>query len=153
MGHFVTGLVAKPEKLESFARKHSLHAPITLTQSLAILPLRPEDIDSILPPPLTAHPDGFNYLCEQLVRELSMASSRGSLMYFETEYFGGEGAQGATVFRDGTIVLGPKSAETGPINEALALLGVRVIAPARDEFETLGLDRHRHTEDWLGSDA
>ena len=73
-------------------------------------------------------------------------------MYFETEHFGGNGRQGAVVFQNGTAVFGPKSAEHGPINEALACLGVRVAAPAHDEFETVGLIRHRHTEDWLKPD-
>ena len=74
-------------------------------------------------------------------------------MYFETDYFGGAGCQGAAVFRSGATVFGPKSAEHGPINEALSLLGVRCVAPAHDEFETVGLHRHRRTDDWLKPEA
>jgi hypothetical protein len=47
------------------------------------------------------------------------------------------------------LVYGPTSAATGPINEALRRLGVKVVAPAKDEFEALGLNLHRSTEDWL----
>jgi hypothetical protein len=95
--------------------------------------------------------NGFTYLSEQLIRELKIASSHGSLVYFETEYFGGNGAQGAAVFREGELIFGPQSGSFGPINQALAVVGVRVVPPASDEFETAGLHRHRHTEDWLGS--
>jgi hypothetical protein len=153
MGHAVTGLVGKMETLERFADKHSLHRPVSLAKHLAILPLRDDDIDSFLAPPLTGFPKGFVYLSGQLLRELEAASRQGILLYFETEYFGGVGAQGAAVFRDGALVFGPSSAERGPINQALAMLGVRVMPPARDEFETVGLHRRRHTEDWLETDG
>lgn len=149
MNHFVTGLIAKPAMLARFAQKHSLHVPITLAEGLAILPLRDEDIDSFLRPPMTGHPKGFSYMSEELASELKSASIGGALMYFETEYFGGTGTQGAAVFQDGTLIYGPAAAEFGPINKALALLGVGVVAPAADEFETVGLQRHRSTEDWL----
>ena len=71
-------------------------------------------------------------------------------MYFETEYFGGLGLQGAAVFQVGDIAYGPKAAKFGPINEALALLGVRTPASELDEFQTVGIGRYRSTADWLG---
>ena len=151
MGHFVTGLIAKPNLLGSFARRHSLHQPVELAQGLALLPLRDQDIDSILAPPHTGHADGFTYLSEQLQVELAAASDDGEILYFETEYFGGAGAQGAAVFSKGALVFGPTAAEKGPINEALRMLGVTA-GSTRDEFAAVGLDRHRHTEDWLDSD-
>jgi hypothetical protein len=149
MGHCVTGLIAKTALLETFARERNLHAPTALAQGLCLLPLWDTDLDKFLVPPLTGYVNGFNYLSEQLIRELKIGSSCGSLMYFETEYFGGDGAQGATVFREGELIFGPQSASLGPINEALAILGVRVVPPACDEFESVGLHSHRDTEDWL----
>src|SRR5262249_43778661 len=153
MAHCVTGLIATTALLETFACEHGLHPPIRLSQGLGLLPLRDIDLDKFLVAPLTGHAEGFNYLSEQLIRELKIASSSGSLLYFETEYFGGDGTQGAGVFQEGELIFGPESAMFGPINEALAILGTRVIPPARDEFETAGLHRHRHTEDWLTPDA
>jgi hypothetical protein len=153
MAHCVTGLIATTALLETFAREHRLHVPVRLSQGLGLLPLRDTDLDKFLVAPLTGHAEGFDYLSEQLIRELKIGSASGSLLYFETEYFGGDGAQGAAVFREGELVFGPQSATRGPINEALAILGARVIPPARDEFETVGLHRHRHTEDWLAPDA
>jgi hypothetical protein len=71
------------------------------------------------------------------------------LMYFETDYFGGLGCQGAAVFQHGELIFGPQSAKTGAINQGLKLLGIRIKPPAQDEFETIGLDRHRDTERWI----
>jgi hypothetical protein len=152
MGHCVTGLIARPEVLEAFARERSLHAPVPLHGDLSILPLRDSDLDSFLKPPLTGYPEGFTYLASSLVQELLAASVNGGLLYFETEYFGGKGSQGAAVFRAGEIAYGPKAAEVGPINEALGFLGVHTSSSEVDAFQTVGLDRHRWTAAWLGLD-
>jgi hypothetical protein len=149
MTHCVTGLIAKPGPLGAFARKHALHIPLALAYGLEILPLRDEDIDSFLTQPMTGLSEGFNYLSEQLVQILMAASSDSSIMYFETDYFGGMGTQGAALFKNGVMIYGPASAEHGPINNALAMLGIITISPAADAFDTIGLGLHRHTDDWL----
>jgi hypothetical protein len=77
--------------------------------------------------------------------------------YIESECFGNECADAATVWRDGGIVLGPVSGRSGDlvINKALRFMGVsRGSAKAGgilDEFDTVGLNRHRKTEQWVES--
>jgi hypothetical protein len=153
MSHFVTGLIGSAEALSHFATEHSLHSPRSLAQDLAILPLRERDLESILGVFTTGHVDGFNYLSEQLTEVLCLASIGSQLVFFETEYFGGIGSQGAVLFRDGALAYGPKAAESGPINEALSLLGVCISPPAVDEFEAIGLHAHRSSEAWLDATA
>jgi hypothetical protein len=147
--HSVTGLIAKPAILESFAREHALHPPIALAAGLAILPLRDVDIDSIVVPPCDYDDEHPQYLSRQLIDLLRRTSHQGPLIYFETEYFGGMGGQGAAVFQDGEVTFGPQWGQIGTINQALRLLGVRVEPPADDEFDTVGLGRYRRTERWL----
>lgn len=149
MGHYVTGLIGQRPSLERFAARHSLHAPVPLTQGLELLPLRDIDLEVILQPPWEAPLSGFNHLGQQFLAEIIASSEHAALVYFETDYFGGLGAQGAVAVRNGQVVFGPVSGEIGPINEALASLGVEVIPPAHDAFESIGLDRHRSAEDWL----
>jgi hypothetical protein len=60
-----------------------------------------------------------------------------------TDYFGGTGAQWACVF-----VAGRRTGGVRDINAALRALGVRA-ADGADEFDTVGLGRHRHTPDRL----
>ena len=153
MGHNVTGLIADKPLLWTFSERNRLHRPIALAQGLAILPLRDEDIDRFVPTPQGGQVDEFTYLSEQLMIALQEVSRDGPIMYFETEYFGGTGAQGSAVFSSGRCVLGPESAELGPINRALQLLGVKVVPPALDEFETVGLHLFRRSEDWLEQDG
>ena len=69
------------------------------------------------------------------------------LVYFETEYFGGEGSQGAVLARSGKIIFGPEY-RYHSINLALREIGVDKKAE-RDEFDALGLHRYRDNEDWI----
>lgn len=67
--------------------------------------------------------------------------------YVETEYFGGEGFERAVVWRDARLALGPLDG-TGSINRALRALGVQG-RNGQEEFEVVGLGRHRSLEEWL----
>jgi hypothetical protein len=147
MGHLVTGLIAKPALLEALSREQVLPWPVALAGGVAILPLREVDLA-----PLTVHsadPEWPHSM--RLLEELLLWSRHGLLMYFQTEYFGELGGQGAVVVRAGELIFGPRWAEIGPINEGLKLLGVSVERPAQDEFETVGLHLHRRTKGWIGA--
>ena len=83
-------------------------------------------------------------------------SNIGPVAYVEADYFGGVGRQRAGLWHNGALAFGPVCvdegqpvpAEGGPIPRVLARLGVSGEGYA-DEFEAVGLQRHRHTEDWL----
>ncbi len=86
-------------------------------------------------------------------------SRLAAVAYVETEYFGGMGTQAAATYIAGVpTVAGRHTNETGvetdslAINEALAAIGVRRKGQM-DEFDTIGLGRYRHTEDWAGEDG
>jgi hypothetical protein len=149
MGHHVTGLIAAEGLLQRFAARHGLHPPVSLPQDLAILPLTDEDIDRFVPASRSGHVAGFTYLSQPFATVMRETSADGRIMYFETDYFGGMGAQGAVVYDQGVCIFGPESGELGPINRALSLLGVKAAPFARDEFEAIGLHRHRSPESWL----
>jgi hypothetical protein len=83
-----------------------------------------------------------------LARFARRLSSTGPVAYIETDYFGGHGDQAATVFLRGQRVLRRPRAAIGPINDALALLGVAT-SPLGDAFDTVGLGRYRQTGSWL----
>ena len=82
------------------------------------------------------------------------------LAYVETNYQGGPGEQSAIVWAGGRIVFGPATTDTGEprtpllegaINRALRHLGVER-GDVIDEFDALGLGRHRLNEDWCSSE-
>lgn len=81
---------------------------------------------------------------ENWVKELSRGAAIG---YIETEYFGGEGFERSAVFRDASAILGPLDG-AGAVNRALGALGVAA-KPGQEEFDAVGLGRHRSVEEWL----
>jgi hypothetical protein len=146
--HHVTGLIGKATFLRRIAGAHELHRLAELGCELALLPL-PEDTPEAAFILSRTNGEEFQYLTTTLIVALQQASSGGAIVYFETEYFGGTGGQGAAVFRDGKLVFGPEWADIGPINSALKKLGVTAAPPFIDEFDTVGLGQFRTTEDWL----
>lgn len=89
----------------------------------------------------------FEFLSPTMEQWFRGLSTGTAIAYVETEYFAGEGFERAVVWRDGAPVLGPLDG-AGAINRALKFLGV-VAEPGREEFDVVGLGRHRTLEEWL----
>ncbi|RSN64941.1 hypothetical protein DMH01_00595 [Amycolatopsis sp. WAC 04182] len=112
---------------------------VSLDRSLSLMPLPEALLD-----------DG------ELRTVLAECSEHGAVAYVEAEYFGGVGTQSAQVWDGGETVLGPLHLAEGepapaggsPISQALRRLGV-VKGDHFDEFDAVGLGRHRDTRDWL----
>lgn len=87
-------------------------------------------------------------------------SNRGPIAYVETEYFAGSGSQGAILWNEGQVVLGPlhhndeiidghvvvPMLQGMPINRVLRAMGVR--RSEHDEFDSLGLGEIRDLGEW-----
>lgn len=90
-------------------------------------------------------------------------SAGGRALYIAGETFGGPGIQEAAGWREGEQWCGPcgtsdsavdlepgyriASGRDSAINAGLRALGVHA-GPGQDEYATIGLTRHRYTEDW-----
>jgi len=105
------------------------------------------------PPGAVALPHGawLLPLCDDTAHDAANLSRQSPVAYVTAQFFGGAGAQAATLYRQGredTIF------ETGygAINAALQALGITA-EPPNDAFDTLGLGRYRSTEGWLRSIA
>jgi hypothetical protein len=85
-------------------------------------------------------PIAISKLCEKL-------SAHSSLAYIEAEFFGGSGTQAHAIYSAGKSIGEPVVSESS-INDALRYLGISK-GDSLDEFEAVGLARHRNTESWL----
>ncbi len=92
---------------------------------------------------------GFVLSPAPLVQPLSRLSEHSIAAYVEADFFGGRGDQRCVVWRKGSIVLEPLD-DPNAINKALRRLSVRHRL-FRDEFEAVGLNKHRSNEEWLAS--
>lgn len=125
---------------------------ITLEQGIRMLPVTAALYDGLVRqhvPDPTEDWAGFIFFPAPLAAVLSRLSERGTIAYVEADFSGGTGTQCCVVWHDGDIKLGPLNGKR-VINKALNRLGVRRQL-FRDEFEAIGLNRHRSNEEWLAS--
>ena len=148
MGHHVTGLIARRETFAKLGGALSGQPHFALKEDFGFLPLDHDNLDDLVGLDTGDAFGKFEYLTPTLIDLLREASKLAAFAYIETDYFGGIGVQGAAVFSDGEIVFGPANAESGAINEALALLGVIVRPGAHDAFAAIGLHRLRDNGDY-----
>lgn len=142
--------------------EHALLAP--LDQGLALLPITDAffdaflDADGVEERVEAPEPEGFSKPPAGFGRALGDCSTRGAVAYVEADYWGGAGTQTAQVWNGGHVVFGPLSSVEGepfaregsPISQALRLLGATK-GDFFDEFDAVGLGRHRDTERWLSA--
>lgn len=145
MGHSIAGFVARKELLREGTR-HLTHAVIaSLEQGFGLLPAT-DDLHDELGDGGAPH-DELWRLSNGLARLGAELSRGGPVAYVETDYFGGTGDQAAMVWQNGEVIFGPSKSRIGAIHSALLRLGVEQGADD-DCFDALGLNRHRHTDDW-----
>lgn len=148
MGHFVQAFVGPRIVLDLVQRRYSASLVIALSQDLWLLPMLDDLYDAI---PNEGSTDSigehFQFLTPKVIALLKDFSQTNAVAYFETEYFGGTGNQGAVLAKNGQIIFGPQNGD-GTINDMLRMMGVQK-GQAFDEFEVVGLGRCRSNEEWL----
>lgn len=157
MGYELQAVIAGDEVLRVASREVPGSQVVPLRQGLSLMPMTDEVFDAVTDGSdggdlgFWRLPGGFGTL-------LAQWSAAGPIAYVEAEYFGGVGEQRAAVWADGALELGPLDEPTkkrfsravSPISQALRRLGARR-SLGEDEFEAVGLDRHRNNEDWISS--
>jgi len=131
MSHCVQAFIGLKASLDFMQQRFGASRVVELNQGLFLLPLT-EDFYDALPSALdTFEWSGefrFLFLDSKVVTLLKEASKDETIAYVETEYFGGEGGQGAMVASGGEVVFGPADSD-GSINAALRLLGATRACP------------------------
>lgn len=167
MSYVLCALIARQEVLEAGLASGLEVRPVPLAQGFALVPL-PEEVCGRLDELAADHsgaaevPDFLSPGVARLARGLSQG---GAVAFVELEMWAGMGSRSSVVWRDGEVAAGPfhsadlwkREGETSrvecsgncenAVNEALGALGVSR-AGHHDEFDALGLGRHRRTEGW-----
>ncbi|MGO8763673.1 MAG: hypothetical protein ACLQSR_00890 [Limisphaerales bacterium] len=142
MGYFLQALIGKADTLGKHTSEFRHVHLILLPQGMAMIPLTDDLHDEIDGDNL-----GFVKLTSTVEQWAQRISSLAPVAYVEAEFFGGAGGQNAVVWSNASRVLGPIDSKHA-INEALRFLGVQ-IGRAHDEFDAVGLGKHRNTNDWI----
>ena len=162
MGYALQAVVARTEQLEGKLRQRHAHL-VPLEQHFSLIPVTPDLYDEVNRFAASGATHGFVFLSARVRGWLEELSLGGSLAYVEAEIFGGTGTQSACVYENGSCVLEPFTSNRDAqqnertkvpladdaINAALRRLGAIVVQGSVDEFDSVGLGRARHTDDWL----
>ncbi|MFJ1754437.1 hypothetical protein [Kitasatospora sp. NPDC088134] len=151
MGYYLEAVVAAEPLLRTAAAGLPGAHVVPLRQGLALIPMTDELHDALTDPaaerlrPFRLLPHGFQHT-------LAAWSANGPVAYVEADIFGGTGDRYALAWTAGTLTLGPltERTPTGPTTLSLALRHLGATSDGHlDEFDAVGLGRHRRTEDWL----
>ncbi len=145
MGYFLQALIGKSQTLKANVSLFQSARIVLLEQDIAIIPITDElceEIDAIS----QIEVEGFEKLFPEIEEWAQRISTTGLVAYIEAEFFGGDGSQSAIAWNAGSRVLEPIR-EQNAINCVLKLLGVDR-KNAHDEFDAVGLGKHRDTNDW-----
>jgi len=157
--HDVKALIAKFEILEQFQPNLESGVVCQLPQGFGLLP-----ITDILMKQFKSHGAGIFSFKKSPIAEIPSGllklifeiSQLAPVVYITTEYFGGSGGQDAAAWKKGKLLFSPFSVgyerewPNSSISQALRTIGV--IAEAnKDEFDSLGLGKHRETHKWAES--
>jgi hypothetical protein len=148
-------IIATESVLRRFAGSVREVITVSLGQHLSLVPMTDALSDAIT---VAGAPEleGFWKAPLGLGDMLAACSVTGPVAYVEADYFGGTGTQAAQVWDAGKAILGPlrqsegdpRPATGSPISQALRRLGA-TRGDCFDEFDAVGLGRHRDTDDWL----
>jgi len=166
VGYYLEAVIARADLLREvvgFSAELPSGGPATpghwhiaaLDQGLALLPVTEDLADEALAAARGSGASGrmpersVLYL-DCVVAQLREWSRRGRVAYVTADYFGGVGDQWAGGWSGGDLAFEPRPArgEPSPISQVLRWLGAARGA-AYDEFEAVGLDRHRRTAEWV----
>ncbi|WP_370963784.1 hypothetical protein [Amycolatopsis sp. cg9] len=155
MGYQLQATVATEPVLRKLAGMVEDACIVPLAQHLWLLPMTGALFDAVAVAG-AAELEGFWKAPAGFGHALTACSAEGPIAYVEADYFGGSGTQSAQVWDGGRVSLGPLHlaegkpipAEGSPISRALRRLGV-VRGEHFDEFDAVGLGRHRETDGWL----
>lgn len=160
--HDVKALVASNAILTDMDKRYSSAVVCPLVQGFALMP-----ITDSLASEMAAVGKEYSESSAPLVSNMAPGvatlaaelSAAGLVAYISTDFFGGAGGQDTIIWKNGRTIFalsdGPANKfewPNSPVSRTLRKLGVAADA-GKDEFDTVGLGRHRTTERWAAAFA
>jgi hypothetical protein len=157
--HDVEGLIARGDALSASTSQFTSAVVCPLVQGFSLVPLTDalaKELVAYRPDVQTALAKPLSYLAAGVHALAIEISRRAPVAYIATAYFGGNGKQDALAWERGILRFSPTTPDYDrpwphtPISQALRTIGV-VADEGLDEFDTVGLGKHRETHRWANS--
>lgn len=142
---------------------------VPLKAECGMLPITQDQVRRLDSSATGDDPIPAGWMLKQPVAALARSlSADRAVVYIHSETFGGPGTREAIAFRFGRLLYGPAGTSdiepdlepgyylawghNNAVNSGLRAIGVHAFGED-DEYGTIGLDKHRRTEDWLEDGA
>lgn len=123
MAHCVIGIISSSLAVSRILQSAPGLVAIPLVDGLSLIPLDEDALDAVASD-YSQIATGFICLSPSLAAFLAVHSLHAALVYYETDYSGGDGIQAAVAYRDGHSLSPTPCSGDGAINRALGCLGV-----------------------------
>lgn len=147
MGYHLTAFIGMQQPLQLIADSFNTAKLVHVGKAIYIIPMTEILYDEINKFKISDDIGSFTYMSENMETVILKIIENNCVGYIEAEYFGGEGGQTALLWENGKRSRLLDFCQDA-INSILKHLGI-IASGDLDEFDTIGLGRHRHLEDWL----
>ena len=149
MAYELRAVLGKRELLETLASQRGV--PVAaLGQGFGLIPLTSQVVDALVGGSGPDAPADHGARQHRLDDVLKDWSAHGPIVHATSGLHAGIGEQTARIWRDRVMVFAQQgNAGSGPISMALLRLGVTGGRIGWDEFDVVGLGRHRTTDKWF----
>ncbi|PIA77436.1 hypothetical protein BFR04_08285 [Gaetbulibacter sp. 4G1] len=147
MGYTLKAYLGKEENLIPILEKYSQSQKVHLNNGIFMIPMTDELFDQINEMKHSSGISTFEFLTENIEQKTIQVIENRELAYVESEFFGGQGGHIGIIWKNGKRDFLTES-DKSSMNKILKRLGVNRTL-LKDEFENVGLDKNRHTEDWI----
>jgi hypothetical protein len=160
MGYSIAAFIAKRGTFEDYKRLSPYITVAKLNQNMDLM-LNDWHLDNVLDTVHESETQEFDAM-ELTISHLEIVrqiSQHTPIAYVKVDFFGGNGYQYGAVWKEGVLVLLPPNNgwvghipdENGPANSALRAIGIE--KEQSDEFDAVGLRRHRSMEGWFSENT
>ncbi|RYY85573.1 MAG: hypothetical protein EOO15_16660 [Chitinophagaceae bacterium] len=147
MAYQIEAFIGPQDSMQLLAARFPAAQLVPLGQSLFLCPLTDALYDELNTSGSSQRIGSFSRLSQDMEIAISQIVGDKTIGYIEADYFGGSGGQVGTTWKGGKRgrIEGPGQSCINTVLWSLGAIGVG----GKDVFESVGLDRHRSTEDWL----
>lgn len=146
MGYYLQAFIGQTNELNKIHLQYSISKLILLDQGISMIPLTEELFYQIYgknePEWILPGEENIQLIETAVLKVID----NSKLAYVEAHYWGGDGWQMGLIWEDGKRILELDNGQDR-INEILRSFNIHPVHE-KDEFETVGLKRGRHTRDW-----
>jgi hypothetical protein len=148
MGYNLNAFLGRSDELKNIERRFRTSKIVQLTSDIALIPMTGELFDEINNYRTGNDIGKWQFLTSNVEKDILGLIGDDMVSYIEVHYFGGQGGQRGIIWRKGTRIF-EMEFQQDVVNAVLRQFGVIKEKSKKDEFDTVGLGRHRNTEDWI----